>query len=73
MRILFNLHLPASIEESLQPLGGATGGFAQFAPSLVHRHPCCPVSEGRAGNASILFYSTIFSVGTMGGFIWLTG
>jgi malonate transporter and related proteins len=126
--ILFNLHLPASIEESLQLLGSATGGVALFASGIVlfafhvafnltvgvaviARNIVIPAAiwglmfllgmeteitreavltmaiptvsitvilavqyqKAEQEMASILFYSTIFSVVTMGGFIWLTG
>jgi malonate transporter and related proteins len=125
--ILFNLHFPASIEESLQLLGNATGGVALFASgivlfsfhvafnrtvgaSVVGRNVAIPAAiwglmlfigldreitreavltlaiptasiavilavQYKAAEqemASILFFSTILSVITMGGFIWLT-
>jgi malonate transporter len=33
--ILFNLHFPASMEDSLRLLGSATGGVALFASGIV--------------------------------------
>jgi malonate transporter and related proteins len=125
--ILFNLHFPQSLEDSLRLLGGATGGVALFASGIVlysfrvvfsltvgiaviARNIVIPAAISglmlflRMGAeitreavltlaiptasipvilavqyqmaeqemASILFFSTIFSVVTMGGFIWLT-
>jgi len=124
--ILFNLHLPASIEESLGLLGSATGGVALFASGIVlfsfrvafnltagvaviTRNIVIPAviwglmlllrmeaemtreavltlaiptgsiavilaaqyQKAQQEMASILFFSTIFSVITMGAFIWL--
>lgn len=125
--ILFNLHFPASIRESLLLLGNATGGVALFASgivlfsfraafnltvgvSVIGRNIAIPAviwglmlflgmekeitreavltlaiptgstpvilavqyQVAEKEMASILFFSMIFSVVTMGGFIWLT-
>ena len=125
--VLFNLHFPASVQDSLQLLGRATGGVALFASGIVlfSRRVAVNLTVGvsviarnivipavmwglaltlgmtaditrevvltlaiptasiavilavqyRAAEqemASTLFFSTILSVVTMGGFIWLT-
>jgi len=125
--VLFNLHFPPSIQDSLLLLGRATGGVALFASgivlfsrrvavnftvgvSVVARNIVIPAVmwglallfgmtaditrevvltlaiptasiavilavQYRAAEqemASTLFFSTLFSIVTMGGFIWLT-
>jgi len=124
--ILFNLHLPVSIEQSFRLLGGATGGVAMFAAGIVlfsfrvafnltvgvaviARNIVIPAviwglmlllrmereitreavltlaiptvsiavifavqyQTAEQEMASIVFFSVIFSIITMGGFIWL--
>ncbi|WP_109366804.1 AEC family transporter [Ochrobactrum soli] len=127
MLVIFNLHFPASVEDSLTLLGRATGGVALFASGIVlfsrkvalnlavilsvaGRNIVIPAAiwaimlftgissdvtrevvltlaiptasiavilavqyqTAEQEMASTLFFSTILSVITMGGFIWLT-